>query len=30
MEWSQPDMVLGCHIGAVLDEELCEIEKTPS
>jgi hypothetical protein len=26
MERSQPTLVLGCRVGAVLDEELCEIK----
>jgi len=28
MERSRPTLVLGCRIGAVLDEEPCEIKKS--
>ncbi len=24
MQWSHPILVLGCHVGAALDEELCD------
>ena len=29
MEWGRPTLVLGCCVGAVLNEEPCEIEMTP-
>jgi hypothetical protein len=29
MEWSPPTLVLSCSVGAVLDEEVCDIEVTP-
>jgi hypothetical protein len=30
MEWSPTKLVLGFCVGAVLDEELCDIEMTTS